>query len=273
MVTRRAAALAVALIVPCAAGACDTVTAALFGVAPISNPDVTPPVFTSPRPAPEVAVVSTEVFTIQVTDPGAGASGINPARMQAQVIGLTPVPITVLLPTVTVHLASVPDGPLQVVVVAEDFAGNSSAYVFTTHLDRESPAVTYPSPPDPSVTTSMATLTEGFVVQVGQDPNFEAAQVEVLGPGPDGTCGTGDDAALPASEVALPVRVLPAPGIHPVTFFLNNPVAPLGQPSARLYCWIATARDTAQTLDGEPDANVSTRVVTTLVTWNPPPPQ
>ena len=271
--TRRAGLLALALLLPWVAGACDTISAALFGVAPVANPDATAPVFSNPRPAADVAVVSAEAFTIDITDPGGtAASGVNPATVQAQVIGLIPVPITVLLPTVTIHLSGVPDGPIQIAVVGADFAGNSAATVFTTNLDRVAPAVSFPTPPDASVTTSAANRPISFTVQAGTDPNFETAEVVIRSPGADGTCGNADDVAVPTSVVAAPTRTFTFAGIHPVTFVLNNPVPPIvGQPQAELYCWIATARDTARTLDGEPGANTSRAVASTLVTWQAPP--
>lgn len=273
--TRRAVRLALVLLLPWAAGACDTISAALFGVAPVGNPDVTAPVFSNQRPAPDVAVVSAEAFTIDITDPGgSAASGVDPTSVQAQVIGLIPVPTTVLLPTVTIHLGSVPDGPLQIAVVGADFAGNSAATVITTILDRTAPTVGFPTPPDPVITSSAPSRSISFTVQGGVDPNFETVEVVVLSPGADGTCGTADDAALPTSEVALPTRTFGFSGIHPVTFVINNPVPPIvGQPAARLYCWIGTARDTARTLDGEPGANTSRVVASTLITWQAPPAQ
>jgi hypothetical protein len=271
---RRLALAALALALPWAAGACDTISAALFGVAPTANPDATAPVFSNPRPAADVAVVSAEAFTIDITDPGGTPSGVNPASIQAQVIGLIPVPTTVILPTVTVHLSGVPDGPVQVAMVGADFAGNSAAYVFTTVLDRTAPTVGFPAPPDATITTSAPTRSIVFTVQAGVDPNFETLVLVILAPGPDGTCGTTDDVAVPASVVALPERSFSASGIYPVTYTLNNPVTPIfGPPQAELYCWVATARDTARTLDGEPGANTSRAVASTLVTWQAPPAQ
>lgn len=247
------------------AAACDTFPVSLLRPSVDPNPDVTPPVFSTPRPPADVLVVSAEAFTIQVTDPG--GSGVDPTRVEANVIGGGARPVTVLLPAVTVHLTGLADGPLQIAVVARDFAGNSGVYVFTATLDRTSPTLTFSTPPPAATSSAATTLRVDLSVRVGTEPNFEAGSLEVRFPGPDGTCGTTDDTSVAGQAP----RLLPGVGTHAFSFVLTNPVSPFGQPQAILYCWIATARDTARTIDGAPGANTARAVTSTLVTWLPPP--
>jgi hypothetical protein len=255
----------IALLAGVVAG-CDTIVPSIFRPAEHPTVDTAPPIFSNPQPPPDVAVVSSPAFTVEVTDAG---SGVDPTRVEANVIGGGARPVTVLLPRITIHVSDLPDGPLQIAVVARDHAGNSAVHVFTAILDRVAPTLAITAPA--SLVASSSTLSVGVVVQVGADPNFEAATVEVLFPGPDGTCGTQDDAAV-VPPVPLPTRTLPGPGTHNLSFTLTNPVPPLGQPRAELFCWIATARDAARTLDGTPGANTSRVVDSTLVTWQAPPP-
>lgn len=267
-------ALAVLALVPWLAAGCDTITASLLRPVLPPTSDTTPPVFTSPQPAPGVAVVSAQAFTIQVTDPSDGGlpgSGVNPARIEANVIGGGSRPVTVLLPNVTVHLAGLADGPVQIAVQAVDFAGNTSIHVFTTIVDRTPPTISFNPPPPASLDTASGTLAVNISVRIDPEPNFEAGSLEIRLPGADGTCGTADDSPVPPAVVANPSRVLVGPGTHAFQFILNNPVPPLGQTQAILYCWIATARDAATGLDGSPGANTSRAVGSTLVTWRPRP--
>jgi hypothetical protein len=267
-------ALAVALVAAAigSTAGCDILAASIFRPVSDPNPDTTPPVFSDPRPGPTVAVVNAPAFTIQVVDPpsgGAAGSGVDPTRIEANVIGGGAQPVTVGLPLVTIHMAGLPDGPLQIAVVARDFAGNSAVHVFSTILDRTAPTLGFSLRPPATVATAATTARIDFVVQVAE-PNFESGTVEIRSPGPDGGCGTADDGEVPASVVAQPTRPLPGPGNHAFQYFLLNPVPRFGQPQAILYCWIVTARDAARSLDGAPGANTATLVGSTLVTWLPP---
>lgn len=268
--------LALAALITLPVAGCDTLGASIFRPASDLNPDTIPPAFSDPRPAPDVAVVSAEAFTVQITDPAVGGvagSGVDPMRIEANVIGGGALPVTALLPLVTIHVSGRPDGALQVAIVARDHAGNSGVYVFTTSLDRTAPSVSFSSFPSTAVTTAQTALRVDMIVRVGEEPNFEAGSVEIRDPGPDGTCGTADDAPVPPGVVGgLSSQTLPGPGSHALAFFLTNPVPPLGQSQAALYCWIATARDAARSADGNPGVNTSQAVASTLVTWRAPAP-
>ena len=260
----------VAAILTTAAG-CDSISASLFRPA-AAAPDVAPPVFSDPRPAPGT-VVNTEVFTIQVADPeegGVEGSGVDPARVEAAVTGGGVLPVAVNLPSVTVLLTGVPEGPVTVALTARDRAGNSAVHLFQAVLDRTPPPLAFLVQAPTLITSSDATARIDLTVQVGADSNYQSGQLEIRVAGPDRVCGTADDAAVPTSVVAQPVRALATPGVHAFQFLLNNPVPRGGQPQTILYCWVATARDTARSLTGEPANNVSRISSATAVTWRPP---
>jgi hypothetical protein len=272
-VARLALAAALGGLLTGSTAACDILAVSIFRPVSDPSPDTTPPVFSDPRPGPTVAVISAPAFTVQVVDPpsgGVAGSGVDPTRVEANVIGGGARPVTVGLPMITIHMAGLADGPLQIAVVARDFAGNSAVHVFTAILDRTAPTLGFPIPPPATVTTAATTARVDFVVQVGAEPNFESGEVEIRSPGADGTCGTADDGAVPTSVVAQPVRPLAGPGSHAIQYFLLNPVPQFGQPQAILYCWIVSARDAARSLDGTPGANTATLTGSTLVTWLPP---
>ena len=267
MIRSLAAIAAIAL----AAAGCDSIAASLFRPAS-ATPDATPPVFSDPRPAAG-AVVNAQLFTVQVVDPeegGIAGSGIDPTRVEATLIGGGILPVAVNLPAVTVLLTGVPEGPVQVAVTARDRAGNSAVHVFQAVLDRTPPPLAFLVQPPALVTSSDATMRVDLSVQVGADPNFQSGQLEVRTAGPDAICGTADDAAVPPAVLAQPLRQLATPGVHAFQFVFNNPVPRGGQPQTILYCWTATARDTARAIDGAPANNVSRITTPTAVTWRPP---
>lgn len=256
-----------------AAAACDTKGGDFFRPGIDPDPDVTPPAFSAPRPGPGVDVVAADRIFIDVTDPGAGGtagSGVDPGSIEASVAGGGPLIAIVTLPTITIELGSLPDGPVGIIVVARDRAGNQSTHIFEFTLDRTAPPLAFGAVPPTTLSTSLATLPATVEVQVGPEPHYGSGQVSVTTPGLDNQCGTADDGVPPVSVVAEPVRPLLGPGQHFVTFFLVNPVPPGGTPTGAVYCWVATATDSAVGPDGETGINRATIAARSDVFWLAP---
>lgn len=254
---------------------CDEKGPSFFRPAGAGAPDVTPPRFENPRPPPEVEVVAAASFTVEVVDPatsGVAASGVDPGTIEATLLGEGPLPASVDLPTVTVPLVGIEDGPIEVAVAARDFAGNSAVHVFDVVLDRTPPSLDFQSVPGPSVQSNDQVLRVVVRVRVGAEPNFESGAAEVLAPGPDDVCGTADDAAVPSEVLADPTREIPGPGTLTAEFFLDNPVPPDGAARVDAFCWTARASDSARGPEGAPNGNTTTIASRTDVTWMPPPP-
>ena len=256
-----------------AAFACDTKGGEFFRPTTDPSPDVTPPVFSDPRPGPGVEVFGGDLISIDVMDPspgGAPATGIDPASIEVTVAGGDPLIAIVDLPTITIDLGSQADGPVQIIVVARDRAGNQSTHIFDFELDRTPPPLAFGALPPAQIATALSTLAATVEVIVGPDPNYESGQVSVRLPGADNQCGTGDDTAPPTSVVAQPDRPLLGPGQHIFTFFLVNPVPPGGTGVGASYCWVATAVDSAVGVNGESGVNRSTIAARSDVFWLPP---
>lgn len=256
-----------------AVAACDTKGGEFFRPGGDADPDVTPPAFSAPRPGPGVAVLSADRITIEVTDPptgGIAGSGVDPGSIEVTVAGDGPLIAIVALPAVTIELGSLPDGPVEIIAVARDRAGNQSTFIFEFTLDRTLPPLAFGALPPATLSTSLATLPATVEVQVGAEPHFGSGQVSVATPGPDNQCGTADDVVPPVSVVAEPVRPLLGPGQHFVTFFLVNPVPTGGTPTGATYCWVATATDAALGPDGATGINRTTIAARTDAFWLAP---
>lgn len=264
---RAAAALAVlALTLP----ACDRTGGSFFRPFAEGDADATPPVFSKPSPAPDIEVLSADRITIEVTDPGEG-TGVDPGSIEASVAGGAPLIAIVELPAITIDLGSAPDGRLLVVVVAQDRAGNQSTHIFDFVLDRTPPPLAFVAVPPAALAVSQVTLIAPVQVQVGAEPHFDTGQIRVRTPSADGICGTADDGAVPTEVLAEPERPLLGPGLHSVTFVLNNPVPSGGASTTAVYCWVATATDSARGPDGETEVNRTTIAARSDVFWLPPP--
>ena len=117
-----------------ALGACDRTDVAYFRSIVDPDPDLSPPVFSNPVPAPGSGTFTGGFFTVDVTDLG---SGVDPTSIEATTPGSTALlPITVALPRITVDVSPLPDGRAQVIVVARDLVGNPGAHIFDVQLDR-----------------------------------------------------------------------------------------------------------------------------------------
>lgn len=271
MTPRPAAALVAALAL--AATACDAKLGSFFRPAGETTPDAAAPVFRNPLPPPDIEVVSADQFTIEVTDPaedGLPGSGVDPFSIEALLVGGGPLPAIVNLPRITIDVRGVTDGRVQIVVVARDLAGNQATYIFDHVLDRTPPPLDFRVFPPSNVSTSERVFSATVHVDVGPEPHFDSGAVEVRTPGPDGTCGTADDGAVPTGVLAEPTRPLLGSGVHAFTFFLNNPVSPGGAAMGATYCWVATVVDTALGAGGQEGVNRSTIARRTDLFWLPP---
>ncbi|HUP19066.1 MAG TPA: hypothetical protein VM778_03835, partial [Gemmatimonadota bacterium] len=194
-----------------AAIACDTKGGGFFRPGTDPAPDVSPPIFSDARPGPGVEILSADRIFIEVVDPspgGAAPSGIDPASIEVTVAGGDPLIAILDLPTITIDLGSLADGPVQIIVVARDRAGNQSTHIFDFTLDRTPPPIVFVSLPPPQIATSLVTLAATVQAQVGPEPHYQSGQLEVRTPGADNQCGTADDGVPPASVVAQPTRPL-----------------------------------------------------------------
>ncbi|HUP19002.1 MAG TPA: SdrD B-like domain-containing protein [Gemmatimonadota bacterium] len=273
----RRAGLTSLLAAVAALAACDRKEEAFFRLVGEggSADDNTAPVFSNAQPPVTSSPVNVDAFTIQVTDPpgdGGPGSGVDPASVTASVSGGGSLPVTVDLPTVTIDVSGLPDGPVQVVVSARDRAGNQSVFTFSHVLDRAPPSVDFVLVPPAQDQTNAATYRAVVTVAVGTDPGFAGASVEARTPGADGQCGTSDDGTLPTSILENPVRPLAGPGEHTVEFVLENPVDPGGAAQVVDVCWTARATDSAVGPTGAPDPNVSVVSSRTTIEFQPPSP-
>lgn len=269
--------LAVVLVAGATAlGACDGVDTSFFRPASETSPDVTPPRFSDPRPAPEVTVVNADAFTLEITDPaaeGGVASGVDPDAIEATRLGVGPLPVSVSLPLVTIDVSAVPDGPIQVGVTAEDFAGNQSLYIFSHVLDTTPPTLTFPAPGPPgAIETADGSVQIPIRVRVADEPHPGTGTVEVTTPGADAVCGTADDETIPSEVLANPVRPLGGEGVTTIQFVLTNPLAQGDPPRIDSVCWVATATDNALAPDGSEAGNTASIAARTEITWRPPAP-
>lgn len=259
-----------------ALAACEGVDTSFFRPASESSPDATPPRFSDPRPAPEVTVVSADAFTLEVTDPaaeGGVTSGVDPSSIEATRLGAGPLTVTVTLPLVTIDVSAVPDGPIQVAVTAEDFAGNQSLYIFSNVLDTTPPTLTFPAPGPPgAIETADGSVQIPIRVRVADEPHPGEGTVEVTTPGPDATCGTEDDVLIADDILADPVRPLGGEGVTTIQFVLTNPLAQGDPPRIDSVCWVATATDDVLAPDGSEAGNTASIAARTEITWRPPAP-
>lgn len=256
-----------------ALGACEGVDSSFFRPASETSPDGTPPRFSDPRPGPEVTVVNAAAFTLEVTDPGAEgvASGVDPDAIEATRLGAGPLPVSVTLPLVTLDVSAVPDGPIQVAVTAQDFAGNRSLYIFSNVLDTTPPTVEFPAPgPPAAIETADGSVQIPIRVRVADEPHPGSGTIEAGTPGADGVCGTGDDQTIPSEVLANPERPLGGEGVTIVQFVLTNPLAQGDSPRTDTVCWVATATDSAVAPDGSEAGNTASTAARTEITWRPP---
>lgn len=255
-------------------GACDGMESSFFRPASETSPDVTPPRFSNPSPGPEVTVVNTTEFTLEVTDPaaeGGVASGVDPSAIEATRLGAGPLPVSVTPPLVTIDVSAVPDGPVQIAVSTEDRAGNRSLYLFSNVLDATPPTLRFPAPGPPSVIeTDDGAVQVPVRVRVADEPHPGTGTVEARTPGADGTCGTADDGTLPSEVLADPVRPLGGVGVTTIQFVLTNPLSQGDPPRTDVVCWVATATDTALAPDGSEAGNTASIAARTTITWRAP---
>lgn len=275
--TRRTG-LAALLALALGAAACDSKDPTFFrlvGETGSPGEDGTAPVFSSPQPPLSATVVNTDQFSIQVTDPpadGVAGSGVDPESVQATLAGGGSLPIQLSLPTVTIDVAGVPDGPAQVVVSARDEAGNQSVYTFNHVLDRTPPTVAILAAPPADVATSDPSYRAVLQVEVGADPNFATGSLTARTPGADSQCGTADDGALATDILPDPTRTLAAPGTATFEFILDNVVPAGGGTQTVVVCWVARARDTAVDPAGTPGVNESVDAERTTIVFQGPSP-
>lgn len=268
---RRAAILPILLL---AALGCDRKAESFFRPAAARFPDETPPRFADPMPGPGIAVVSTDAFTIDVSDPsdGGAASGIDAATIEATAAGLSALTVQQDLPHLTIDVAGLPEGLAQVAVSLRDRAGNSAVYIFSHVLDRIPPPIALENTPPPAVTVSDPSLTATVMFTIGPEPHYGSGTLEVRTPGDDDACGTADDGTVPAEVLANPSRDLPTAGGYTLQFGLDNPVPAGGAAVQASYCWVVRAVDTAQAPDGTTGVNASVEAARTDVTWEAPGP-
>lgn len=255
------------------ATACDALVPPFFRPASETSPDRSPPRFSDPRPATDVVIVNDDAFTIEVTDPsgeGTPASGIPPGGITATRLGAGPLPVMLSPPLVTIDVSDVPDGQIQIGVNARDRAGNSALFLFSHVLDTTPPELAFPGGgPLPARQTSDPTTTITIRV-TANDAHFDMGTILAATPGPDGTCGTADDGAIPSEILADPERTFEDAGTATVQFVFSNPVPQGGAARTDAYCWNVTATDTARAIDGSPAPNEATISGRTDVTWGPP---
>jgi hypothetical protein len=266
--------LVVSLVV--VGGACDQKQEAFFRTVTgiVEDQDVTPPLFVNPLPVCTNPVINGDTFTIEVIDPTVGgvpASGVDVAGISAELGDGTPVPTTISGALITVNVSGIPDGPVSVTVIAQDLAGNQSVHIWDKVLDRQGPAMSFVNQPPGTITIDTPTVTFGWGVSV-DDPNLDAGQFGAYSPGPDGTCGTGDDTAWPQGVgpgLVNPQRMdFTTSGTHLISQSFGNPA--VGASVAVAYCWIAHASDVAVGRDNLPSPNESSIFATTLVLYQAP---
>ncbi len=246
-------------------------------------PDVDGPAFSNLLPQQGLGgPLHLDSFSFDVNDApgsnGARPSGVNFASVRALRSGLN-LPLTRSGSTWTGSLAGIADGPLSLQLSAQDSAGNQSSYDWSFLLKNTPPTITWSLQPQFTWQSNAPSVDFSFGGSI-EDAHFRLATGAIYKAGADNTCGTADDALWPKGTAGGQVDenmfdYTSSVMLNHLFFGMYrayNGVPVGGTATVGHYCIHVQASDSARNGTGGPNPNLSTSIIESNLTWQPPAP-
>lgn len=263
------------LLAVCTAGlsACWIKDADFFAIEEALE-DLFGPAFTDLRPAQAGWVLNDDFLYFNVTDPqgsnGAPPSGVDFNSVSA--VNNIQLPLERDGNTFMAGIGGLSAGAHMIEVTAADNAGNTSSTFFDFTYDPDAPVIEIMDPPAGEVETDEAMFSLGISGTI-MDPNLGGATIGLYRAGPDGTCGTTDDAMFEsgtgpgqASPNMRDIELGPN-GEFSTGFDLYNPLSSGDEPRREQVCARVEAEDAAVNVDGQPNPNRSIFFIEQFLFW------
>lgn len=254
--------------------ACFIKDSEFFALSEEALEDIFGPAFTDLRPGQAGWVLNDDYLYFNVTDPqgsnGAPPSGVDFGSVSA--VNNIQLPLERDGNTFMAGIGGLSAGAHMIEVTAADNAGNTSSTFFDFTYDPNAPVIEIMDPPVGEVETDDPMFSLGISGAI-MDPNIGGATIGLYRAGPDGACGTMDDAMFEsgtgpgqASPNMRDIELGPN-GEFSTGFDIYNPLSAGDEPRREQVCARVEAEDAAVNVDGQPNPNRSIFFIEQFLFW------